>query len=285
MVIVVVILRIRRRRGARLASVLRRHAGSRDAAAAEARRRASRRSRRRPRKRRRRRQVKALLKTRARAGRCPRSTAMFSSTERGTALTAWIDQSGVKTSLSSVLLSRSALALVVRIRRSLSALRMWSMPVGVAARLRRAVPGAEHQARPPAARVRGAVPRGARPDRARAEGRARVRDRTEDGRRRNARAGRPRVPEDLRRAELRLAAEGCAREPHLPGPAARRPFLRDGGADSARDRRQPVGDPREPRARRARALQDPAPGAGLHRARPADRLRAAGAAGVPVASR
>ena len=46
-----------------------------------------------------------------------------------------------------------------------------------------------------------------------------------------------------------------------------------------------VGDPREPRARRPRAFQDPAPGARLHGARTPDRLRAAGAAGVPVGSR
>ena len=39
-----------------------------------------------------------------------------------------------------------------------------------------------------------------------------------------------------------------------------------------------VGDSREPGARRARALQDPAAGARLHRARAHDRLRAAGAA-------
>ena len=65
-------------------------------------------------------------------------------------------------------------------------------------------------------------------------------------------------------------------------PVARRAVLLDRGADPARDRRQPVGDPREPGARRARALQDPAPGARLHRARPLDRLRAAGAAGGAV---
>ena len=53
----------------------------------------------------------------------------------------------------------------------------------------------------------------------------------------------------------------------------------DGRADSARDGRQPLGDSREPRVRRARALQDPAPGARLHGARSDDGLRAAGAAG------
>ena len=57
------------------------------------------------------------------------------------------------------------------------------------------------------------VPRGARPGVARAEGRPRVRDRHEDGRRRDARADRSRVPEDLRRAELRPAAEGRAHQP------------------------------------------------------------------------
>ena len=65
-------------------------------------------------------------------------------------------------------------------------------------------------------------------------------------------------------------------------PVARRPVLRHRGADSARDGRQPLGDSREPRARRARALQDPAPGPRLHGARPFHRLRAAGAAGGAV---
>ena len=62
-------------------------------------------------------------------------------------------------------------------------------------------------------------------------------------------------------------------------PHARRAVLRHRRADSARDRRQPVGDSRQPGARRARALQDPAAGARPHRARPLHRLRAAGAAG------
>ena len=50
--------------------------------------------------------------------------------------------------------------------------------------------------------------------------------------------------------------------------------------DSARDRRQPGRNPRQPRPRRARALQDPAAGARAHRARPLHRLRPAGAAGI-----
>ena len=71
----------------------------------------------------------------------------------------------------------------------------------------------EGQADAAAAHVRGAVPRGARPDLARAQGRPRVRDRAEDGRRRDDGAGRTRVPQDVRRAELRPAAEGRARQP------------------------------------------------------------------------
>ena len=126
-----------------------------------------------------------------------------------------------------------------------------------------------------------AFPGGAGPGVAGAQGGPRVRDRPEDGRRRDAGADRSRVPEDVRRAELRPAAEGRALEPDGADPAARRPVLLDRRADPARDRRQPVRDPREPRARRPRALQDPAPGAGLHGARPPDRLRAPRAAGVP----
>ena len=80
-------------------------------------------------------------------------------------------------------------------------------------RLRAAVHRPQGQADAAHARLRRAVPRGARPDLARAEGRPRVRDRAEDGRRRDARAGRSRVPEDVRRAELRSAAEGRARQP------------------------------------------------------------------------
>ena len=148
-------------------------------------------------------------------------------------------------------------------------------------RVRASVRRARHEAPPPAPRVRGGLPRGARPDGARAEGRPRVRDRDEDGRGRDAGAHRPRVQEVVRRAELRPAAQGRAREPVRSDPRARRAVLLDGRPDPARDRRQPVRDPREPRPRGARAVQDPAAGPRLYRARPPDRLRAPRAARVP----
>ena len=96
------------------------------------------------------------------------------------------------------------------------------------------------------------------------------------------------APSSGRRSTSRTSACRCKDALDEPGrsrPAARRAVLRDRRAHPARDRRQPVGDSRQPRARRARAVQDPAPGARPHGARPLHRLRAAGAAGGPRASR
>ena len=91
-----------------------------------------------------------------------------------------------------------------------------ALPVGAALGFALPFVVPQVQAHAAHARVRRAVPRGARPDLARAEGRPRVRDRAEDGRRRDARPGRSRVPQDVRRAELRSAAEGRARQPDRP---------------------------------------------------------------------
>ena len=120
-------------------------------------------------------------------------------------------------------------------------------------------------------RVRGAVPRGAGPAVARAPGRPRVPDRrwawSADEMRRS-RSG----PSSRRRSTQQnfgLPLRGRARRADRAHPAARRAVLRHRRADPARDRRQPVGDPRQPGARRARALQDPPPGPRLHRARAA----------------
>ena len=91
----------------------------------------------------------------------------------------------------------------------------------------------------------------------------------------------PGVQEDVRPAELRPAAARRAQRAGRAHQHPRRALLRHRRPDPARDRRQPVRDPRQPRARRPRAVQDPAAGARPHGARPLHRIRAAGAAGVP----
>jgi len=73
--------------------------------------------------------VKALLKTRA-EGPMPALDRMFSGTERGTAFTNWIDQTGVKTTVSAVLLAAVASALVFAIGLSFALRSAWAMPVG-----------------------------------------------------------------------------------------------------------------------------------------------------------
>ena len=73
--------------------------------------------------------VKALLKTRA-VGPMPALDKMFSGTERGTAMTNWIDQTGVKTTVSAVLLAAVASALVFAIGMSIGLRSAWAMPVG-----------------------------------------------------------------------------------------------------------------------------------------------------------
>ena len=135
------------------------------------------------------------------------------------------------------------------------------------------------QASKPVEAIRRAVSRGARPPVARDPRRPRVPDRDGHGGRRTAGAGRSRVQEDVRSAELRSAAAGRAERTGGPHRPARRALLRDRRPDPARHRRQPVGDSRQPRARRPRALQDSASGARPHGARPLHRLRAARAAG------
>ena len=75
--------------------------------------------------------VKALLKTRA-EGPMPALDRMFSGTERGTAFTNWIDQTGVKTTASAVVLAAVASALVFAIGLSFAVRAAWALPVGAA---------------------------------------------------------------------------------------------------------------------------------------------------------
>ena len=159
---------------------------------------------------------KALVKVAERRARCRRSTGCSAAPTRGSALDAWIEQSGMKVTLSGVMLIALGLAVLLALRRR----RDRALALGHAgrrgARLRAAVRRAEHQARTADARVRGAVPEALDLISRALKAGPCVRDRPEDGRRRDAGPGRPRVPQDLRRAELRSAAEGRARQPHAP---------------------------------------------------------------------
>ena len=106
---------------------------------------------------------------------------------------------------------------------------------------------ADAQAPQAAGPVRGAVPRGPRPAVARHPRGARVHDRHGHGGRRGAGSDRPGVQEDVRGAELRhLPLKDALDEPCRARADHRRAVLRDGRAHPARDRRQPVGDPRQP---------------------------------------
>ena len=213
-----------------------------------------------------------------RVARCRGSIGSSAGRRAGSALGRWIEQSGVKTTFSAVLLIAVALAGVFGIGTMMLVKATGACALGGHRRLRPAVLVPELEARQEDAQVRRGVPGSARPHLESAQGRPRLHHRPEDGGRRDARADRTGVQKDLRRTELRSAAQGRAREPDLPHAEPRRAVLRDRRAHPARDRRQPLGDPREPRARRPRAVQDSQAGAGLHGARAHDRLRAAGAA-------
>ncbi len=128
--------------------------------------------------------------------------------------------------------------------------------------------------------VRGAVPRGDRPAGPGPSRRPRVHDGPVDGRRRDARPGRHRVPAGLRPAELRHADAGRAQGARRARAAARRAVLRDRGADPARGGRQPVGGARQPGDGDPRAVQGEAAGARRHRPRAHHRLGAGAAAAV-----
>ena len=129
--------------------------------------------------------------------------------------------------------------------------------------------------------VRGNLSRSARPALAQHPRRPRLQRRHEDGGRR-ARAS-PSGRSSGRRSTSRTSvcrSKESLEQPVRPHSAARRALLLDRRAHSARDGRQPLGNPRQPGGRRSRALQDPPPGARAHRARTVHRLRPDGAAGV-----
>jgi hypothetical protein len=146
-------------------------------------------------------------------GPLPAIDRMLGGTTRGSAIGRWIDQSGMKASISGVLLISTVLAGILGVLAAMLLRAGWALFLGGAVGFPAAVPRAENQTRPPDARLRRTVPGGPGPDLPRAQGRTRVRDRPEDGRRRDAGAGRSRVPQDVRRAELRPADERFARKP------------------------------------------------------------------------
>ena len=73
--------------------------------------------------------VKALLKSRA-EGPMPALDRMFSGTERGTAFAKWIDQTGVKTTASAVILAALVSATVFAIGVSIGVRAAWGAPLG-----------------------------------------------------------------------------------------------------------------------------------------------------------
>ena len=73
--------------------------------------------------------VKALLKTRE-AGPLPGIDRLFGETERGSALGRWIDQSGVKTTISAVMLAATVAGLVIGFLISMAIRAPWALPIG-----------------------------------------------------------------------------------------------------------------------------------------------------------
>jgi len=73
--------------------------------------------------------VKALLKTRE-AGPLPGIDRLFGETERGSALGRWIDQSGVKTTISAVMLAATVAGLVTGFLLSMAIRAPWALPIG-----------------------------------------------------------------------------------------------------------------------------------------------------------
>jgi tight adherence protein B len=73
--------------------------------------------------------AKALFKGRA-EGPLPALDRMFSGTQRGTAFTNWIEQTGVKTTASAVLLAAIACALVFAVGLSFAIRAAWVLPLG-----------------------------------------------------------------------------------------------------------------------------------------------------------
>ncbi len=72
--------------------------------------------------------VKALLKS-SEEGPLPALDRMFTGTDRGSALGRWIEQSGVKTTISAVLMAATGCALVFGVIGSLFVRQLWVLPV------------------------------------------------------------------------------------------------------------------------------------------------------------
>ena len=75
--------------------------------------------------------VKALFKTRA-EGPLPGLDRVFGDTERGASLSRWIEQSGVKTTVSAMLLTAAASALVLALLVSMALRASWALALGAA---------------------------------------------------------------------------------------------------------------------------------------------------------
>jgi len=73
--------------------------------------------------------VKALLKS-SHEGPLPALDRMFGASDRGSSLGRWIDQSGVKTSISSVLVTAAICGVVVAVIGSMFVRQFWILPVG-----------------------------------------------------------------------------------------------------------------------------------------------------------
>jgi tight adherence protein B len=72
--------------------------------------------------------VKALLKS-GQEGPLPALDRMFTGTDRGSALGRWIEQSGVKTTISAVLMTSTVCAVIAAVIGSLSVRQFWIVPV------------------------------------------------------------------------------------------------------------------------------------------------------------
>ena len=138
-----------------------------------------------------------LVKT-SHSGALPAFERLLAGSSRGSAIAMWIEQSGVKTSISSLFVMALVSALICGF--IVAALLRMSVGWIGGGMVGFAIPFLILKMKR-TRRLRAfeeAVSRGARPDVPRAQGGPRVCDRPEDGRRRNAGADRPRVQEDLR---------------------------------------------------------------------------------------
>jgi hypothetical protein len=133
-------------------------------------------------------------------GPLPALDRFIGNTTKGSALGRWIEQSGSKASVSGILLIALLLAGVGAFAVGMLTRAAWAIPIGACIGL--AIPFVVLKVK----RTK--------------------RLRHEDGGRRDAGAGRPRIPQDVRRAELRPADEGRARQPDAAHAAARRAVLR-----------------------------------------------------------